>query len=58
MKINQCQFCDSEKVIRSRYIGVSFWVLTVLTLGLTFLGFPWLPLQIRCRSCGVEYIAS
>ncbi len=58
MKINQCQFCDSPLVIRSRYIGVSFWVLTVLTFGLTLIGFPWLPVQVRCRTCKVEYIAS
>ena len=40
MKINECQFCDSKNVTRDRYVGTSFIVMTVLTLGLTLIGIP------------------
>ncbi len=58
MKINQCQYCDSENVTRDRYVGTSFIILAFLTLGFVVVGIPWLPVKVRCRDCGVEYIAS
>ena len=58
MKINRCQFCDSTDVRRGRYMGVSFVIMTIMSLGLTFLGFGWLPVTVHCKACGVEYIAS
>ena len=58
MKINQCQFCDSKDIRRGRYMGVSFVLLAISSLGFVFLGFPWLPVTVNCKGCGVEYIAS
>jgi len=58
MKINRCQFCDSSDVSRDRYVGTSFIVMTFLTLGMTLIGIPWLPIKVTCSSCGVEYLAS
>ena len=58
MKINQCQFCDSERIVRGRYVGASFVIPLILTLGLVIIGIPWLPVTVLCRDCGVQYIAS
>ena len=57
MKINQCQFCDSDNVKRDRYVGTSFVILVFLTFGLVILGIPWLPVTVRCLDCDVQYIA-
>ncbi len=58
MKINQCHFCESSRIRRGRYVGLSFWLLLLPTWGLILIGFPWLPVTVICNDCSVEYIAS
>ncbi|MBI2303905.1 MAG: hypothetical protein HYU86_04055 [Chloroflexi bacterium] len=56
MVISYCPKCESKNIALGRYLGTSFWVLAMLTLGSYLLALPFMPLQIRCRHCGTKAI--
>lgn len=58
MKINCCEYCDSPNVRRDRYVGASFLLTVILTVGMGLVLVPFLPVTVSCKDCGVEYIAS
>ncbi len=56
MLISECPFCGAHPVQLGRYIGVSWWIFLVLTIGIYVFTLPFLPVKATCGQCGRTWI--